>query len=202
MTRGPERTPPRRYVLNVKLLDTQPPVWRRLEVPGSCRLNVLHDLVQAAFEWSGKAGHVFKVQSRVYGQPGVPWEGTVQNERKFTLRDIAPQARRGGILYVYDLEDEWLVDVFVEAIDDAWEGNPAPHCLDGARSAPPETIGGAIGYAEALAVLEDPEDPAHASIRAELGDDFQADSFDRERVNRRLAELDFGAGPSDRSADQ
>ena len=37
--------------LRIDLLDTDPPIWRQVEVPTSITLKVMHDVVQAAMGW-------------------------------------------------------------------------------------------------------------------------------------------------------
>ncbi|MGI9376979.1 MAG: IS1096 element passenger TnpR family protein, partial [Tsuneonella suprasediminis] len=37
--------------LRIDLKDSDPPIWRQVEVPTSITLKVLHDIVQAAMGW-------------------------------------------------------------------------------------------------------------------------------------------------------
>ncbi|MHB8565445.1 MAG: IS1096 element passenger TnpR family protein, partial [Acidiferrobacteraceae bacterium] len=39
------------YELRVALLSIEPSVWRGLSVPADIRLDVLHEVLQAAFGW-------------------------------------------------------------------------------------------------------------------------------------------------------
>ena len=55
--------------LSVTLLDTQPPIWRRLLVSASIRLDRLHDVIQAAMGWQDYHLHVFTKGADQYGEP-------------------------------------------------------------------------------------------------------------------------------------
>lgn len=52
------------YQIKVTLLDTKPPIWRRLLVPSSLTLAQLHDAVQAAMGWQGGHMHEFRAGQR------------------------------------------------------------------------------------------------------------------------------------------
>jgi pRiA4b ORF-3-like protein len=43
--------PDRIATLRIDLLDSDPPIWREIEVPVSMTLKELHAVVQAAMEW-------------------------------------------------------------------------------------------------------------------------------------------------------
>jgi len=51
--------PPEIYQLKVTLLNTSPPIWRRLLVPADVTLAQLHDVLQAAMGWED--GHMPRI---------------------------------------------------------------------------------------------------------------------------------------------
>ena len=57
------------YQLKVTLLDTKPPVWRRVLVDGDATLDHLHEVIQAAFGWWNYHLHEFEIGRRRYGVP-------------------------------------------------------------------------------------------------------------------------------------
>jgi len=55
--------------LKVTLLDAEPPVWRRLLVPATIRLDRLDRVIQAAMGWTNSHLHMFIHSSGRYGVP-------------------------------------------------------------------------------------------------------------------------------------
>ena len=60
-TRDASRAP---LSLKVMLHGTQPPVWRRLLIPGEMTLSDLHQAIQAAMGWDGGHLHAFDIAGR------------------------------------------------------------------------------------------------------------------------------------------
>ena len=52
------------YQLKVTLLDTNPPIWRRLLVPSDLHLAQLHDVLQVAMGWQDGHLHEFSTGDR------------------------------------------------------------------------------------------------------------------------------------------
>ena len=61
-----------------------------------------------------------------------------------------------------------------------------PICLAGERSGPPEDCGGPWGYMDLLDVLDDPNDPEYEERVEWIGEDFDPELFDIEKINKRL----------------
>ena len=51
--------PPSLYQLKITLLEIQPPIWRRIQVPDTLLLCCLHDALQAVFGWTDRHLHQF-----------------------------------------------------------------------------------------------------------------------------------------------
>src|SRR6476469_4081593 len=96
----PQRDGNRKVVsLKVTLLDTKPPVWRRLLVPGETTLGDLHRAIQAAMGWEGYHLHTFDIEGRQYGDPRVVDD--VADEKRVTLNGLI----KSGVTrfaYTYD----------------------------------------------------------------------------------------------------
>ena len=48
------------------LAYTDPPIWRKLELASDLRLDELHGVLQAAFEWDGGHLHQFSADNRTW----------------------------------------------------------------------------------------------------------------------------------------
>ncbi len=174
------------YILRIALEAVEPPVWRRVQVPGSITLERLDMVIQKAMGWRNVHLHEFEVGGRRYGQPE-PDEPhyKVEPEWKLTLRAAAP-TEGARFRYVYDLGDGWGHEVLVEAIQVLAAPLKYPVCLTGERACPPEDCGGQPGYANLLEVLRDRTHPEHRDMLAWAGRGFDPERFDRTAVNRKL----------------
>ncbi|MFY1636683.1 plasmid pRiA4b ORF-3 family protein [Solwaraspora sp. WMMB335] len=178
------------YRVRVELVDSEPLIWRELEVPGDIPLERLHAAIQVAFGWNGDHLHEFDTS---YGEFGPPDNRAGQrSERKVTLEQVAATVG-DTVTYLYDFGDGWTHDVRVETITDHDPQAGYPRCTGGECAAPPDDCGGVWGYAELVGILGDPSHPEHAERRQWLGLDdgtrFDPHRFDLDEVDRRLAYL-------------
>ncbi len=147
------------YVLKIALEHIQPPIWRRVRVPGSITFEELHRVIQAAFGWQSyhlynfECGNVVVTEeepdfsyAEVYG-PKVECRDplTTQINALFDSHDTCR--------YVYDFGDNWRHEIVVEKRLKDGKRYSTPLCLDGARSRPPEDVGGVGGYADFLETI-------------------------------------------------
>lgn len=65
------------YQIRITLQRTRPPIWRRLQVPASLRLDQLHDVIQIAMGWEGLHLHCFRQEL-----PKKPRPPKVTSDRK------------------------------------------------------------------------------------------------------------------------
>ena len=168
--------PFRVYQLKITLQDTEPPIWRRVLVPGAFRLSELHRVIQSAMGWSNDHLHQFEVDGKVFGVPdGDSWQ-PIEPEAGVRLYSTAPGV---GVefAYRYDFGDDWLHLVTVEQILTS-DGGHYPRCIGGDRRCPPEDSGGPGGYAAILEVLADPghEDYEHL-VNWLRDEDWDAEAF-------------------------
>ena len=172
------------FRLRIRLEEVDPPVWRRLLVPGGIRLAKLHDIFQVAMGWTNSHLHAFTINGERYGmvldeQP----EGEI-DEQGVTVRQALRDRRR--FRYEYDFGDCWTHEVVVEEITRMSTGLRFAVCLDGENACPPEDCGGAGGYKWMLDVLADPSHGAFDQYRKLVGPDFNAAAFDLAATNAAL----------------
>ena len=55
------------FQIQVALLGTSPPIWRRLQVPAEIRLADLHEVLQVAMGWTDYHMHAFRCRGKWYG---------------------------------------------------------------------------------------------------------------------------------------
>ena len=166
--------------LKVTLTDSDPLVWRRIQICEDATFGELHRAVQLlgweeehawAFRTLPEMELIVKGPQQAYGADGEdlgdPSHGVLIRER---LREVGDRC-----LYLYDFGDSWLHLIEVEAVETLAE-HEAPivrHLLDGEGPFPPENCGGIPGFQrirEYVATGKDPWDDAE-SLREWLGDD-------------------------------
>ena len=180
------------YQMKMSLLDTRPPVWRRLLVPAGLTLEVLHDVLQLAMGWYDSHLHEFRVGQKRFGKPdpedqlmGLP---TVTDESTTYLFMVLGKARAKAV-YTYDFGDSWDHAILVEKVLPPEAGVAYPICVGGKRHCPPEDCGGIPGYYNLLEVIRDPTHEEHEEMMDWLGGEYDPDAFSVDQVNRKLAPL-------------
>ena len=185
--------PPRTYLLKVTLMETDPPIWRRLVVPGDTTLAGLDRIIQAAMGWTNSHLHTFTAGGVLYAEPSPEWGVEVRDERRVRLADVAREEGE-AFVYEYDLGDSWRHQVFVEeVIAGGTDEAGRPRCLGGEMACPPEDSGGVSGYYEMLLTLRDAAGDEYESTRAWVesmtGGPFDPDAFDLEEANKSIEAL-------------
>jgi hypothetical protein len=152
------------YQLHIALRGIRPPVWRRVQVPGTLLLAGLHDVIQTMFGWTDSHLHQFFIGDAAYGRP-MDFDEAVLDEAASTLAE-AVGARVKRFTYVYDFGDDWVHDVAVEKLIAGNSGSERPLCIGGKRRRPREDCGGVPRYGDAQ--LDDLKIPLRVANRAAL----------------------------------
>jgi hypothetical protein len=178
------------HTIKVTLAGSQPPIWRRLQVPSTITLRALHDVLQAALGWEDYHMWVFETPLGRHGLPDRDLE--ISSAAAKRLDQAAP--RKGDRLgYTYDFGDDWEHIIVVEAISSPEPGIAYPRCLTGRRACPPEDCGGIWGYDYLIEILTDPKHEEHQERLEWLGLDspsqFDPSAFDPTQANTALAGL-------------
>lgn len=149
------------FQLKVTLLNTKPPIWRRILVDPTTSLDTLHEYIQAAFGWWNCHLYEFEIGRTSYGVPDLDWDlgPPVKHARRFTLNRVAKVG--DSFRYSYDFGDGWEHKVTIEQSIQREPGMIVPACVDGRRACPPEDCGGPWGYEELLKIVADPSHPEH-----------------------------------------
>jgi hypothetical protein len=87
--------------MTITLRGIRPPIWRRVQVPGTLSLAALHDVIQRVFGWTDSHLHQFVVADRSSWRAGGRCYGGVSNREQdlpdsrrllFGLRVLLTQA--------------------------------------------------------------------------------------------------------------
>jgi hypothetical protein len=200
---------PLALTVHVSLQDTEPPVWRRLVVPGDTALDDLHDILQTAMGWTDSHLHRFFV-STSRGAPHfvTPWdrrEGATGTPEEDVRLDQLLGSVGDTALYEYDFGDSWDHELRLEATaplpDDA-----RARCTGGAGACPPEDVGGVPGYEEVADWVRagrrardvPPRFDSYEHAVRWLPADWHPDTFDVADTDRRLQALATSADILDR----
>lgn len=164
--------------LRIELKESDPPIWRVVEVPTSITLKVLHDIVQITMGWFDYHLWEMVIGGQTYGLPTDEDWGTAPRKvaERVRLRDVlAPGTTR--IDYTYDFGDNWEHTLIVSDVRAGDPVTPYPRFIAGERDCPPEDCGGIPGFYEMLEARADPSHPDHADITEGL-DGYDPDELD------------------------
>lgn len=185
--------------LHIVLADTDPLIWRRVDVPVDANLKMLHDVIQGAMGWLDYHLWEFEADDKRYGVTDPDWPDdrlfAAKNTKLRTLLDRG--VRR--LLYTYDMGDNWEHIVTVEAVREGKAGTKYPRYVEGERRAPPEDCGGTPGFEAFLEAVTDPRHPEHEDA-TEWHQGCYGKPFDPDEIDERDAKLRIGAIAKRRAA--
>jgi len=168
-------------ILDIRLTidNSNPPIYRDIRANSQTSLEVMHEIIQATFEWSNVHSHYFKDSN-----------GNIVKEKEgISIGSIIPA--NGSITYVYDYADSWGVRIEVLEARSTKGENFAPLCLDGRRNSPPEESGGIVCYTDTLDMLQRHRDKEwrYPLIAEWLGEDYNPETFNMVAINSRLQNI-------------
>ncbi|MGL9722785.1 plasmid pRiA4b ORF-3 family protein [Sodalis sp. (in: enterobacteria)] len=178
------------YQIKITLVDSKPPVWRRLIVPKTIPLDELHMVIQLAMGWTNSHMYSFEKGNLAYGM-------IVDDHKDPCFQDstgvpLIKLLRKKGekIVYVYDFGDNWDHCILLE--ESSLTDQKLPHipiCIKGAETCPTEDSGGVWGYYQMLEDIQDVNNPEREELHAWLMDDIAERTYDLKNINQRL--IDF-----------
>jgi hypothetical protein len=185
--------------IRITLADTDPVIWRRVDVPVEASLKMLHDVIQGAMGWLDYHFWQFEAGDRRYGVPDPDWDDdsllAAKNTKLKTLLDRDIRQFR----YTYDMGDNWEHIVTVEEVRQGEPGSKYPCYVEGERPAPPEDCGGTPGFEAFLEAIANPKHPEHADV-TEWHQGCYGRAYNPEVIDERDAKLRIGAIAKRRAA--
>ena len=165
---------------DIRLRDTDPPIWRTIQVPAAYTFWNLHVAIQDVMGWKDYHLHEFFLggpASRDEIRIGIPdeegfREDTLPGWEELLAPYLIDETYR-TFRYVYDFGDDWVHDVKFYGVYRIPEETEGLRCLGGGRACPPEDCGGIPGYVEIVSGVHEFQE-AYA--------DFDPEAFDCEAV--------------------
>ncbi|HQG27359.1 MAG TPA: plasmid pRiA4b ORF-3 family protein, partial [Candidatus Ozemobacteraceae bacterium] len=141
--------------LRLEITGLSPSVWRLVDIQGNILLPELHKVIQAAMGWRNEYPACFVTPAGIH--PIGEWPEAASGPASRTLAELLDNPKR-EFAYDYEPDEPWRVICRLESERPREAGDgPFPCCVDGARSAPPDGVGGREGYADFLRMLDDPD---------------------------------------------
>ncbi|MGV9799699.1 plasmid pRiA4b ORF-3 family protein [Mycobacterium sp. NPDC003449] len=156
------------YRVQVHLDDSDPTIWRRLDLRSNLTLDILHQVLQVAFGWTDSHLHRFSLGGGAFDHHSQLFLCAYDVDNKEWPEDDdglpAAQTRLdetlgepGDVLYyLYDYGDNWKLTLRLEEVLPAQSDCPAAVVVDGERAAPPEDCGHLVDADSLAEVLPDP----------------------------------------------
>ena len=173
------------YELKIELNDTNPKIWRKVQVNSDITLNELHHIIQISMSWTNSHLYSFRIDEIEYSLKDYDYDfQKFGNARAYRIKDF----KNEPIEYVYDFGDYWEHSVrFIKEVKD--ERLLHPKCIGGEGTCPPEDIGGIHGFEEFKEIMKDKDHPERESYIEWYGSDFDPDKIDFGEINIKLAKL-------------
>lgn len=182
----------------IELKDTNPKVWRRIQIPAHYTFYQLHKTIQDAFGWENR--HLFRFSEKdmmdkdsiemIYEDMDVTNGYKIKDARRTkVIKQFNQQQKR--MMYIYDFGDQWEHWVLFEKYEEELENT---QCIEGRGACPPEDCGGLPAYKRILRLLsEKEEEDLHGDedlLMMLPEGEWDENKCDIAEINRRLCLLD------------
>ena len=196
--------------MKVSLVDSEPAIWRLLEIDPSLTLDKVHEVLQTAVGWRDSHLHSFTDTDPFVRLRAV--NGIVREPRRWVSQDLLEDSdddlpetdwalgqiltpESGPLFYEYDFGDGWIHRLELTGILPTSANAPRARLLDGERRAPLEDSGGIGGYHDLLDALANPAHEERENLQAWVAwtagpwQKFDPEQLDIDAVNNELALL-------------
>ncbi len=151
------------FQIKITLLETDPPVWRRIQIPETFTFYDLHVAIQNAMGWTDSHLHLFEIEYDDGPEKRVRIDAPycvedIEGDRILLTTEVALSEYFCGpgdkMMYTYDFGDNWKHEVILEEVFHRELKVKYPRCLAGELACPPEDCGGVPGYYECIKALK------------------------------------------------
>jgi hypothetical protein len=191
------------YQFYAELLEFEPLIWRRFQVPDNITLARLGYIVMTLFEM--RASHLFAVEwisgygtkheiSKRYEVPGQDCGLGLEGTGNATAVKLSRITKAPGTRFNinYDYGDNWYVVIELEKVfeDKALPANLLPMVIEGAGYGIVEDCGGTYGLEELIEAFKKKRGERYKKLSQWLGvDSFDVKKFDIGDMNYRLKKI-------------
>ncbi|MGO4917471.1 plasmid pRiA4b ORF-3 family protein [Pseudogemmobacter sp. W21_MBD1_M6] len=171
--------------IRITLEDTDPPVWRELDVPLSTTLAAMHDIIQVVMGWWDYHLYEFEIGDRNYGVPSSDdalYDRKVYKASALRLANVLERGVR-NFFYVYDFGDNWRHRISIVEVRQGDADIEYPRFVSGARRAPPEDVGSISGFEDFLEAMADSDHEQHDQMLEWYGKPFDPEDIDERRLH-------------------
>jgi hypothetical protein len=180
--------------LKVSLLNSNPSIWREVQVNRDTTFFELHHIIQITMGWLNYHLYEFNLEGYRISEVSEDFRfagfgsNEVINSRDIKLKDVIT-AQGDKINYEYDFGDGWQHQIIVESFVKCDRGE-YPVCIGGEMRCPPEDCGGIFSFYEYLAILNNKKHPEHNDMVRWFPKKYDPAIFDIEKANKQLQKLD------------
>lgn len=169
------------YQIRISLIDTNPLIWRQIQVDSQLSLSDLHAVIQTAMGWQNRHGYLFRKHTSpdsgptLYGYPELDINNMI-DDRIVMIEQLLP-SKGSSAIYEYDFGDDWQHLIVLEAILEANSDIKYPCCIRGELACPPEDVGGIPGFYEFLEAIGNPAHKKNKFYKKWLGKTYTSDAY-------------------------
>ncbi len=149
----------KKYTLRIELKDSNPQVWRELEVPSSISLSSLAQAILLAMGWDEDHLHQFIGKGKNYystsqNQPDSPFSQGDKDGSRYGISHLL-QKEGDSTVFEYDYGDSWRHVVKLKKVDEYAAGEQKTVQLTGgANACPPDDCGGIYRYNHLVELMQ------------------------------------------------
>lgn len=178
------------YQIKISIKNSKPKIWRRIVVNSDILLVDFHKIIQTTMGWSNSHLHLFSDGFEEYSPK--EFEVDYTNDSRKVKLDKILRGEKSKIQYEYDFGDGWIHEILLEKILAPNNQPQIPKCIAGKRNCPPEDCGGVWGYSNILEILKQPDHEEYESYSEWLGEEFDPELFDMDKINKSLKKKNYG----------
>ena len=181
--------------MRISLQDSNPEIWRVIQVAENTTFFELHHIIQITMGWQNYHLFEFNLEGYRIGEVSEDFrfEGYGSDEvidsKDTKLKEVI-SGPKDIINYQYDFGDDWEHRLQVQKFLAKDKAVVYPVCLEGEMRCPPEDCGGIYSFYEYLAILKNKKHPEHKEMVTWFPKKYDPAHFDIDAVNMQLQKLD------------